>query len=444
MSGCRWTALSFWSSCDLYGGRCSGAKAGAPYDRPMNLHGGTRLYLVAAFTAIVVACAGDGALRDGFTSRDSAGVKIIESYEPAWAEGEGWRLSEEPLVTIGSADGPAEYSLYRVRGALLLSDRRLLIVNSGTDELRYFDSSGTHLYSVGSDGFGPGEFKDIMGVWSLGDSLVIDDYGQDRVLVLSASGEYGRTVMLERESVRSRSAPAGVFSDRSLLARQHVFPRGPDGFRLVRVDEVFRRFSLDGEALHSVGVFFSAEVNIDASPPDADGVSRSVLGDAPFGRRASTNVFGQHVYYASSETYEIRVFSSTGTLERIIRQPIPNAPVTGSDIEAFKEDFVGDEDSQFAAWKRRRVNDLKFPDTKPAYGSVKVDALNNVWVEEYTWLHDDALGDWTVFDTDGRMLGVVQVPGNGRIVEIAEDYLLGLWATELGVEQVKMYRILKD
>ena len=49
-----------------------------------------------------------------------------------------------------------------------------------------------------------------------------------------------------------------------------------------------------------------------------------------------------------------------------------------------------------------------------------------------------------MFDSEGCMLGRVVVPKNGRITEIGSDYLMGVWRTELGVEQVKMYRILKD
>ncbi len=404
-----------------------------------------RAYIPTLFFLLAsVACSSSTKTSKSSVVRDSAGVTIVESYQASWAEGEGWYLSEEPLVTIGTADGPEEYSLYSVRAALLLPDRRLLIANGGSDELRYFDSSGTHLYSVGRDGFGPGEFKNIGGVWPVKDSLVIDDWGQDRVLVFSASGEYGRTLMLERESALSRSTAEGVFPDGSMLGMQFVFQLAPEGFSLARIDKVYRRFSPDGEVLDSLGVFFADDVSIDRSPDDGTGVGRSVSGDAAFGRDASTNIFGQRVYYASSETYEIQIFDSAGALERIIRRPVPNRPVTAGDIEAFKEYFIDEDDPRFAAWARRHVDDLEFPETMPAYGSVKVDALGNVWVAEYSLGRGDRSGNWTVFDTDGRMLGVVEVPRGGRITDIGEDYLIGSWRTDLDVAQVKMYRLFRN
>ena len=51
---------------------------------------------------------------------------------------------------------------------------------------------------------------------------------------------------------------------------------------------------------------------------------------------------------------------------------------------------------------------------------------------------------WTVFDPRGRMLGTIETPGSGRVTEIGEDYLLGIWTDELDVEQVRMYRLYKE
>jgi hypothetical protein len=371
---------------------------------------------------------------------DSAGITIVESREGSWGTGQGWTLSEEPVAVIGTADGPDAYSLYHVRAALLLPDRRILIANSGTDELRYYDSSGTHLYSVGRDGFGPGEFKRIYWVWLARDSLVVFDDGQDRVSVFSASGTYGRTLMLDRAPSAARPLAWGAFADGSMLGLQ-LLVGGGTGFRRERVEGTYWRYSPDGDVLDSIGRFLIADAYSESRPGSQPGMAMSVSTDAPFGQQASTIVFGQHLYHASSETYDIQVFDSGGHLQRIIRRPVPNRPVTGSDIEAFKESFL--EGSEPDGWARRRVNDLEFPETMPAYGAVKVDALGNVWVAEYSLGHEDRTGRWTVFDTDGRMLGVVQVPTGGRLRDIGDDYLIGTWRTDLGVEQVRMYRLFR-
>ena len=54
--------------------------------------------------------------------------------------------------------------------ALRLPNGQIVIANSGSNELRYYDSAGVFLYAVGREGFGPGEFKDIGGVWLVAES----------------------------------------------------------------------------------------------------------------------------------------------------------------------------------------------------------------------------------------------------------------------------------
>jgi hypothetical protein len=50
---------------------------------------------------------------------------------------------------------------------------------------------------------------------------------------------------------------------------------------------------------------------------------------------------------------------------------------------------------------------------------------------------------WIVFDSDGRWLGAVEVPPNGRVSEIGADYVLGVWRDELDVERVQMFELIK-
>jgi hypothetical protein len=370
--------------------------------------------------------------------RDSGGIEIVESLEGAWGPGEGWSLSEGPVVSIGREDGPQEYLLDRVRAALLLPDHRILVANGGTNQLRYFDSSGTYLYSVGRNGSGPGEFNFIVSVCLARDSLVVFDGGQSRISVFSISGDLGRTLTLGRTPL-SRPFMLWVFADGRILAAQLVFDGGGAGLRRERTQVVYRRYSPNGAVLDSLGVFLLGE-NYSESSTIAPGASRAT--DAPFGRRASTNVSGSRLYYASSETYDIQVFDSAGRLDRIIRRPVPNRPVTSRDIEAFKARFV--EGSGPGSWNRRIVGALEFPETMPAFGTVVVDALDNVWVAEYSGEgRVDRTGRWTVFDPGGHMLGVVEIPRGGRVTDIGADYLMGVWRTELDVPEVRMYRLFR-
>ena len=104
--------------------------------------------------------------------RDSAGIRIVENTTPLWQEGEEWHLSPEPVVDIGGGD-VEENQLFRVAGALRLSDGRIVVGNGGTHELRFYTGDGAFVRSVGRRSDGPGEFQDLRWVRRLrGDSLI--------------------------------------------------------------------------------------------------------------------------------------------------------------------------------------------------------------------------------------------------------------------------------
>ncbi len=151
----------------------------------------------AALLALTLAGCGQSAERSTLSVTDSAGITIVESRAPLWGPEEGWRLSEEPLLTIGAVEGADEYQLYRVRSALRLPDGRIVIANSGTNELRFYGHGGTHLFTRGGEGGGPGEFRSMGEMSILGDSLFIYDFGQMRMTVYSTTGEFGRTFRVQ-------------------------------------------------------------------------------------------------------------------------------------------------------------------------------------------------------------------------------------------------------
>jgi len=121
--------------------------------------------ILAGWVVLLVACGADSEPADaGFTVRDSAGITIVESFEPAWGEGEGWTLSPEPILDIGVVEGDPEYLLSGVEDVARRPDGQVVVVNRRPLEIRVYDGEGRFLRSVGQEGEGPGEFLDIYGV----------------------------------------------------------------------------------------------------------------------------------------------------------------------------------------------------------------------------------------------------------------------------------------
>ncbi len=51
---------------------------------------------------------------------------------------------------------------------------------------------------------------------------------------------------------------------------------------------------------------------------------------------------------------------------------------------------------------------------------------------------------WTVFDREGRVLGLVETPGGLTIFEIGEDYILAKVTDDLGVEYVRLWGLMRS
>ncbi|MEN8143922.1 MAG: 6-bladed beta-propeller, partial [Gemmatimonadota bacterium] len=118
------------------------------------------LLAVTFATTLSLGCTGESATHAQTATRsDSAGIEIVTSTVPAWTTETAWRLSAAPVLDIGTLDGPDENQLFRVLMARRSTDGRIYVANTGTHEIRVFDSGGEHLRSFGREGDGPGEFR---------------------------------------------------------------------------------------------------------------------------------------------------------------------------------------------------------------------------------------------------------------------------------------------
>ncbi len=121
------------------------------------------------------------------------GIQIVENTGPIWGPDEAWRLSDDPVLTIGVATGAEEYELYDVVAALRLNTGEIAVACGGTYEVRFYDSTGVYLRTVGRQGGGPDEYNLMWNMWRLGtDSLALFDYRNNRITVLGLRGELGR------------------------------------------------------------------------------------------------------------------------------------------------------------------------------------------------------------------------------------------------------------
>jgi len=397
--------------------------------------------LLAALALAVVACdAGSGT--SGPAVRDSAGIRIVENSESVWPEGHGWRLSEDPLLDIGVLEGDSAYQLFGVGSAVKLSDGRIVVANGGSHELRFYDSSGAHLLTVGREGGGPGEFGELMWVRALpGDTLLTYDWRNRRLSFFDASGDFARSFQLQFLSdMGGFPTIVAPFGDGSLLVGWQPFLIGneiKDGLR--RDTTVYLHCDRDGAVLDTLGRFPGGEVYLRT----AGGAEIRVMASSrAFGRFPADAVYENGFYFSTTDSYEIGYYTSAGALARIVRRDQPNLEVTAEDIERYKQDRLEDAGPRRDFVEQTLVH-MPFPEQFPAHGSLVVDAAGNLWVEEYRRPGDEQ-PRWTVFDSSGRMLGLVETPERFTPFEIGPAFVLGRWTDDVDVEHVRLYELIKE
>ena len=387
-------------------------------------------YLLALL--VFTACSG-GATDTGVVVRDSAGITIVENTNQLWAEGEGWRLSDQPLVTIGVLEGPEEYQLFQAFSAVRLTDRRIVVANGGSREMRFYEENGTFINSVGREGEGPGEFKMLRAIWpARGDSLAVYDYTNSmRISVFDSEGTFGRTFRLDPASTSIPLAQDLIWGN-TVVSRSGIYDSDEvtDGLR--RDSSLYCTHSMDGVVLDTLGRFPGGEMYARSM-----GQGQSIGVSRPYGRRPIAVASSEYWYFGSTDSYEIEGYGHSGSLERIIRRDVANRPVTQALIDEHQRRLRESGNPEIS----RMWRDITLPETMPAHGRMLADAVDNLWVQEYRI--NDEPERWAVFDSTGRLLGIVEMPAPGRVTEIGSDYVLGIWTDDMDVEQVRLYELVK-
>jgi hypothetical protein len=361
--------------------------------------------------------------------RDSAGVRIVEIDERAWADAPRWALGSEPFLSIGLVDGPEAYQFDRVTAALRLEDGTVVVANGGSREIRFYDRAGKHFRSVGRSGAGPGEYGfPVLLTRYPGDSLLVWDSDHVRGTLLDREGVFGRTI--PRPQGNGYPVVRGDFGDGSLLASlepRFLPSQEPRGW--LRRDATFIRFRTDGQ-VDTLGQFFAWEMYV------RDGIAYAHV---PGARAAVAAASGGLLHHGSSDRYEICTYDTSGSLVRIVRSARAT-PLTEREIDAAIATRANRLPER-AASIRATFNDIEYPSTAPAYAAFEVDAEGNLWVADYDPAGRTTEQGWTIHGRDGTLVGRLIAPPGLTIHEIGVDYVLGSKPDEFDVQHVVLYAL---
>ena len=387
-----------------------------------------------------------------FTTRDSAGIEIVENRAPEHAPGEFWTFDTVPEIVLGgSADlaalaNDSTQLIWEVVGLVRLEDGRVAVLSSMGKQLLLFEPSGELSRTIGRAGEGPGEFRGPEWLQYLPpDTLVVWDYFMTSISHFDTGGN----LLSERRVDQGRLREAGASGE------AFVFPL-PDGSFIVYVSG-----GPDAEVVESKGWIprtstlrtFRSRVGNYARMDDD--YTAHVLGP-----RADITAGGNppSIYLSSRGRNEIRQFSLDGVLQRIIRRTTEAIPFTERAKQNQMEGYRQWAEAEGSPVPRDIIEQMYADrETHPFIGSLVVDPEGFLWVKEWSNSESGVADQWSVFSSEGRWLGVLPLPWDpvgmdnascglttSALCWVDSDFFLAIRSDELGVERVVGYRIRRD
>lgn len=365
-----------------------------------------------------------------FAERDSAGIVIAAT--PGWQARAAldWVVSTFPDVEIGvtsesSGEEPAppRYEFSQIGGVRQLSDGRVVVLDGGTQEVRFFDSSGQFLNTVGGRGQGPVEFEGAALVPAFAsDSLLFFDMRLRRFHFLSTDADGHR--MVRPMTWEGARAPVG-FVDPNVLVEDGMLYK-PTTTGVIELPMTYAWTNIvTGKRILVVSFTVRREYFV-----LGEGRQPGFFYQIPFSATPAAAVTRRGALITADVSSEIKEYDLSGRLRRIIRIDEPPRSVTAADIRRYVELTDGPV-----------YSDMPIPETIPAFGeSLLVDDEGWLWAQVYEW-DPTQRPAWLVFESNGRAHGSISTPVGLDIHQIGRDFILGVWKDELDVEHVRKYRL---
>lgn len=391
------------------------------------------LWLVAGFG--LTACVGDLAREATFGDTELVAVEELR---------------------VGSPDHP-QLAFTWFRDLELGPDGTIYTLHPQEHAIRVHDSGGAYLLTIGREGEGPGEFKNLGVMGMLGDTLWVLDYGTYRFSFFDLGGNLlgSRRVLIDLGDTPDERPPRpnGLLSDGS------IFGSPPAWAHLVASGEittnVVLRLDSTGAVLDTIASYSLENSVWEVTDPD-DARSWGSYGQQPF---SDTELVRHSTYQplvvradrsaalsADRATFTVTAWTFAGdTLfsRDFSYSPIPlEEALVDSVVEARAASVTGSRlpgaptPARAAAWAR---NTLYAPRYHPPVSNMVIGRDGSVW------LRGEDLGEstvaWRILSAAGEPLGFVRLPVGFWMI-LADRYRA--WGTErdeLDVPYIVRYRI---
>ncbi|MEQ9570437.1 MAG: hypothetical protein RLN75_09635 [Longimicrobiales bacterium] len=384
---------------------------------------------MTAVTIALVACGqADAPGGEPVTELDSAGVRIVRSD----TSGVQTMTLGDPVQRHGDIDGDGPHLFSRIADGLFTADG-FVVADAGSMEVRAFDSDGTHLWSFGARGQGPGEFLDLARIERYrGDSLVVFDRGTQRATVIAGDGSGARVVSMTGGPGRPIRYVIPL-DDGSMVARSSGSGSGhAQPHRLFRDPVVLERFAAEGR-------WFAHLLEIPGDDmyrhPTGTGVA---INNHPVGRIPSFTSDGARILVAEGTRAAVEIWSVEGALQARFEVEVVPPTVTPEVRTSVLESFLGDPEPGFRREIEALFEALEWPERLPGASALVRGRAGGIWIRGGVVPGESSARWWRLNDA-GRLITRVEVPLDVRVLDTDGARVLGVDTDDLGVERIAAY-----
>ena len=378
-------------------------------------------------------------------------------------------------LTIGSADGPEEYSFTSIADVLLARDGTIIVIDHGaipvgTPFVRQYGVDGKHVRTIGRKGEGPGEFRSPSGMAQLPDGrILIRDGGQRRLNLYSEAGEPLDTWRLDpgltivRASGHLLTDTAGIIYRWDFTRKQTPAENSPP-FGLVRMLS-------DGTVIDTIPPPELPDLPIPTLTARGNGTRTTRIPYAP----TTTWTWSPLGYAVTGRTdryaIDLRIPSRPRT---VARGAAPPTWKEGDQVVSIRRDVAPIQISAAERSARRagvetflHASDPKWswsgpdiPRTKPYFRAIRAGEDGRIWVsasvasEPFTpepTSNPAGRSDsrvpfreptvYDVFEPDGTYLGQLRMPDRTNLVAMKGDIAWAVVRDQDDVQTLQRFRI---
>lgn len=304
-------------------------------------------------------------------------------------------VQSQPLYSIGGADAPEWATFSGVTAAGFDGQGRLHILDGRNRRVVVVDEGGRLVRQFGRRGNGPGEFQAAraMAVFPDGRVAVLDVlrrrvaiFQPDGSLITEEPSDLGEGTL----RTIAASGPRGLVGDIRVYIRNGQ-PMDRSGGSVLS-DRPVQRFRLGTEWRPEV----QHRARLRVSPTNEQGLALLTAYMHEFGL---TTLPDGRLVVSDTGAYLLTVVDTVGVVQRVLRRPLPDRPVTAADRSREKDrrladlaagkmptstvSFGGSRPSreELERRARRTIEAMAFPASFPHVASLAADPDGRIWVE---------------------------------------------------------------